>query len=61
MKPQVHGLHDPKTGWFYVVNCPRCQWSWNWDNVAKDWQHVVDVAMYHWYMYSDTTTCGSGR
>jgi len=61
VKPQVIGLKDPAKGWFYTVNCPRCEWSWNWDAVTKDWRMVLDVAIWHWYMYSDTQTCGSGR
>jgi hypothetical protein len=58
-KPAVSGLKDPVHGWFYVAGCPKCDWSVNWDG-EMPFEWVVEVALWHWWIYSDTVSCYRG-
>lgn len=58
-KPSVHGLKDSR-GWFYVAECSKCDWSFNWDGAVRDWLYIANTAWWHYWMYSETKACRSG-
>lgn len=55
-KPSVVGLKGTDGKWFYIADCPKCDWSIGWD-AQFEWARLVEISEMHYWLYAETSRC----